>query len=250
VVHHDLADGVEVEVLGGVHFGQQPGNLPPIGSVDLVQQLLLRVDITVIERELLRRQDKNPAVAVLVPWPGPIAARRPGPSRPPSARGGRGDWLDDSSQLAPEERAEVPLWAEDQSADDRVKALSADDEVEPVGGGVLERHDGAVGLPDDRADRVFEQVLRVASCRLLEDGGQFATHDLDVPTGDPGDQVADLEIDASAAVASKGNDLGAGASIDHRGQHACPLDHAHCRPKQVHGVAAGPCEREDSVRPR
>ena len=29
MVHDDLADGVEVEVLGGVRLGQQPGNLPP-----------------------------------------------------------------------------------------------------------------------------------------------------------------------------------------------------------------------------
>src|SRR5687767_12503042 len=36
-IHHDLADRIEVEVLSGVHFGQQPGKLPPIASIDLVQ---------------------------------------------------------------------------------------------------------------------------------------------------------------------------------------------------------------------
>jgi hypothetical protein len=35
--------------------------------------------------------------------------------------------------------------------------------------------------------RVLEQVLPVASCRLIEDGGQHAAHDLGVPARDARD---------------------------------------------------------------
>jgi hypothetical protein len=74
-------------------------------------------------------------------------------------------------QVAAEESAELVLRPEDQATDDRVEAVSSDHEVEPVGRSVLERHGNAVGLFNDRGDRVLEQVLRVASCRLIEDGG-------------------------------------------------------------------------------
>jgi hypothetical protein len=89
----------------------------------------------------------------------------------------------------------------DSSAATWRQAVSSDHEVEPVGWGVLERHGDAVGLLDDRAYRVLEQVLRIASCRLIEDGGQLAAHDLDVSARDARYQAAHFNVDASAVAA-------------------------------------------------
>jgi hypothetical protein len=121
-----------------------------------------------------------------------------------------------------------------------VEAVGSDDEVEPVGGGVIERHGDGVGLLVDRADRVFEHVLRVASGRLIEDGGQFAPHDLDVPPRDPRDHTAHFDVDASTVVTLERDHLGPSAGFHHRGQYAGPLGHVHRGAEQVHGMAAGP----------
>ena len=51
--------------ISGVHVGQQPGNLPPIPSIDLVQHLLLPVDVAVIEHELLAAAMKPPPAVVV-----------------------------------------------------------------------------------------------------------------------------------------------------------------------------------------
>ena len=53
------ADRVEVEVVGGVHLGQQPGNLPPILSIDAVQHLLLSVDVAVVKPELFSAAEQE-----------------------------------------------------------------------------------------------------------------------------------------------------------------------------------------------
>jgi hypothetical protein len=134
----------------------------------------------------------------------------------------------------------VVFGSEDQPADDGVQAVSSDHEVEPVGGGVLERHGEAVGLLDDRPDRVLEQVLRVVSCRFIEDGGQLTAHDLDVSARDTRHQAAHFNVYASTVLALERDHLGPGAGIHHRGKHAGPFGNVHRRPEQVHGVAAGP----------
>jgi hypothetical protein len=94
-----------------------------------------------------------------------------------------------------------------------VQAVGSDHEVEPAGGSMLERHRDAVGLLDDHLDRVLEQVLRVASRRLIEDGGQLAAHDLDVPARDARNQAAHFDLDASAVAPLERDDLGPGAGI-------------------------------------
>src|SRR5215218_10269219 len=165
-IHHDLADRVEVEVLSGVHLRQQPGNLPPILSIDAVQHLLLAVDVAVIEPQLLAaaKQETSPGRRSLVDG---VDRREPAgrvPDHHPAIKAeviGQGD----PRQIAAEESAEPVFGPEDQPADDRVEAVRSDDNVEPVGGGVLERHGDALGLFDDRLDRILEQVLRVTSCR-------------------------------------------------------------------------------------
>jgi hypothetical protein len=115
-----------------------------------------------------------------------------------------------------------------------------DDQVEPVGRGVLERDRDAVGLLDDRLDRVLEQIPHVVACRVVEDASQLAPHDLDVPPGDARDQPAHPDVDAAAVAPLEGDDLGPGAGSRHGGEHAGPFGHVPCWPDQVHRMAAGP----------
>ena len=144
------------------------------------------------------------------------------------------------ARYPPRNRRNSVFRAEHQSADGGVQAIGPDDQVEPGGGGVLERHRDAVGLLGDGADRVLEQVLGVASGRLIEDGGQLAAHDLDVPAGDARDQATHFDVDTAAVIALERDDLGSGPGIGHRRQHTGPFGHVHRRPEQVHGLAAGP----------
>lgn len=84
-------------------------------------------------------------------------------------------------QVTAKEPAELLFGPENQAPDGGMQAVSPDDEVEPVGRGVLERHLHTVGLLDQASDRVLKQVPCVAAGRLIEDARQLTPHDLHVP---------------------------------------------------------------------
>src|SRR5690606_16491195 len=88
------------------------------------------------------------------------------------------------------------LGAEDQAADVRVQAVRADDQVEAARLAALEGH--LAGLADG-GDGVVEDVLHVVAAGLVEDLAQVVAHDLDVPVGERGDDLADAHPHGSCA---------------------------------------------------
>jgi hypothetical protein len=82
---------------------------------------------------------------------------------------------------------------------------------------MLEGHRDPVGLLVDRADGVPEQVLPVVAGRFVEDGSQPAAHDLDVPSGGAGDQLARLKVDSPTVTLHERDVIGPGPVVDESG---------------------------------
>ncbi|GIH14800.1 hypothetical protein Raf01_29720 [Rugosimonospora africana] len=129
---------------------------------------------------------------------------------------------------------EPRLVAEDQPAYHRVHPVGADDQVERAPGAVAEPDLHAVRGLGQRGDGVAEDVLDVAAGPVVQDPGQVAAGDLDLPAEHVGRQRHD-------GLAVRVDDrLGAHAGLPgpYLVQDAHPLQHRHLGAAEVDRAAA------------
>jgi hypothetical protein len=134
--------------------------------------------------------------------------------------------------------AELRLVAEGEPPHDRVQPVGAHDQPEPAGRAVVEGDHDPVVVRIERADRIAEHVLDVVAGRLVDDRGEFAAHDLDVPLRDPGDQAAHVDLDPALAGPLERDPVGLRPGVQDRRQDPHPLGDVDGRPEQVDRVAA------------
>jgi hypothetical protein len=139
--------------------------------------------------------------------------------------------------------AEVPvkllLGPEGQAPGVRVQAVGADDEIESTLRAAAERHIDPVRTLVEGRDAVVEPELHVVADRGVQDLGEVAPGDLDVPALDPADHDVRLDRGDHAAVGvQKREPLSVDVGLPQLRQDPHPPYDFQCSPANVDRIAA------------
>ena len=141
-------------------------------------------------------------------------------------------------EVTAEEPHERLLGAEDQPAGDRVQPVGADEQVEGSRGAALERHLDPAPVVVHRSNRVVEDVLDLAASGFVDDLGEVAAHDLDVPLRNPLADHLGGHLDRAAAGTDQTDHLRLRPGPFDLGKHPHPIHQLHRRTEQINGMAA------------
>ena len=120
-----------------------------------------------------------------------------------------------------------------------MQPVGSDEEVEGSGDSAFERHVYPVSIVLHRCDGVVEDVRHVVARCLVEDPGQVAPHDLDVPLGDTLTEHLGRGLHWASARTDERDYLRLRPSLLHVGEHAHPARQLDRGTQEIDGMAAG-----------
>jgi hypothetical protein len=240
VIHPDLADRIEVEVIGRVELPQEVRHLPTDAREQFVNKSLLAGNVVWIDVEgWVSEQHDGASQAVRADRVQRYEAIRRVERKGPTGQSAMVRHAEDG-EIATKIVAVALLRPEGEPPDSRMEAVRADHEVEAAPNATAEGDVDAFAVVFDGGRVLTEEIVDSLPGRLVQDPREVTANDLDVAViGDSRGQHGGIDFDRSMTRPLEDDAIVARTGPFDRLTQPHAVDHLHGGAEEINSVSTG-----------